>query len=140
MSLSKLSRINIDQSKLVATIVFIWGTIMYVIGTYTSFFGGALRLFPFMVAGYLILLIGLHLYERRYWTEIVVDQGLTQLNKGLYDVILKQKEAEEALGEKLREVVDDLMYAPPKASAPKYHPGHREAREAAEQYSGDPLP
>lgn len=42
----------------------------------------------------------------------MVGQGLTQLNKGLYDIILKQKEAEEALGEKLRDVVDDLTYAP----------------------------
>jgi len=85
---------------------------MYIVGTYTSFFGGALKLFPVMVAGYVVLLIGLHLYERKYWTEIVVGQGLTQLNKGLYDLILKQKEAEEALGEKLRVVVDDLTYAP----------------------------
>jgi hypothetical protein len=96
----------------VATVVFIWGTIMYIVGTYTSFFGGALKLFPVMVAGYVVLLIGLHLYERKYWTEIVVGQGLTQLNKGLYDLILKQKEAEEALGEKLRVVVDDLTYTP----------------------------
>jgi hypothetical protein len=96
----------------VATVVFIWGTIMYIVGTYTSFFGGALKLFPVMVAGYVVLLIGLHLYERKYWTEIVVGQGLTQLNKGLYDLILNQKEAEEALGEKLRVVVDDLTYAP----------------------------
>ena len=110
--LSKLFRLNLNQSKLVATIVFIWGTIMYVVGTYTSFFGGAQRLFPVMLVGYVILLVGLHLYERRYWTEIVVGQGLTQLNKGLYDIILKQKEAEEALGEKLRVVVDDLTYAP----------------------------
>lgn len=105
-------RLNINQSRLVATVVFIWGTVMYIVGTYTSFFGGALKLFPVMVAGYVVLLIGLHLYERKYWTEIVVGQGLTQLNKGLYDLILKQKEAEEALGEKLRVVVDDLTYAP----------------------------
>ncbi|TRO46652.1 hypothetical protein E2P65_05430, partial [Candidatus Bathyarchaeota archaeon] len=75
--MSKLIRLNLNQSKLFATIVFIWGTIMYVVGTYTSFFGGAERLFPVMVAGDVVLLLGLHLYERRYWTEIVVDQGLT---------------------------------------------------------------
>lgn len=82
-------RLKLNQSRLVATIVFIWGTIMYTVGTYTSFFGGALNLFPVMVAGYVVLLVGLHLYERRYWTEIVVGQGLTQLNNKVYDVILK---------------------------------------------------
>lgn len=110
--MSKLIRLTINQSKLVATVVFIWGTIMYIVGTYTSFFGGALNLFPIMVAGYAVLLVGLHLYERKYWTDIVVGQGLTQLNKELYDVILRQKEAEEELGEKLRGVVADLTYAP----------------------------
>ena len=105
-------RLTINQSKLVATVVFIWGTIMYIVGTYTSFFGGALNLFPIMVAGYAVLLVGLHLYERKHWTDIVVDQGLTQLNKELYDVILRQKEVEEELGEKLRGVVADLTYAP----------------------------
>jgi len=110
--LSKLIRLKLNQSKLVATIVFVWGTIMYVVGTYTSFFGGAQRLFPVMVAGYVVLLVGLHLYERRYWAEIVVDQGLTQLDRGLYDLVLKQKEAEEELGGKLRRVLDGLTYAP----------------------------
>ncbi len=110
--MAKLIRLTINQSKLGATVVFIWGTIMYIVGTYTSFFGGALNLFPIMVAGYLVLLVGLHLYERKYWTDIVVGQGLTQLNKELYDVILRQKEVEEELGEKLQGVVDDLTYAP----------------------------
>lgn len=71
-----------------------------------------MNLFPIMVAGYVVLLVGLHLYERKYWTDIVVGQGLTQLNKELYDVILRQKEVEEELGEKLQGVVDDLTYAP----------------------------
>lgn len=105
-------RQTMNQSKLGATVVFMWGTIMYIVGTYTSFFGGALNLFPFMVAGYAVLLAGLHLYERKYWTDIVVGQGLTQLNKELYDVTLRQKEVEEELGEKLQGVVDDLTYAP----------------------------
>jgi len=63
---------TINQSKLGATVVFIWGTIMYIVGTYTSFFGGALKLFPVMISGYAVLLVGLHLYERKYWTDIVV--------------------------------------------------------------------
>ena len=37
---------------------------------------------------------------------------MTQLNKELYDVALRQKETEEELGEKLQGVVDDLTYAP----------------------------
>lgn len=41
-----------------------------------------------------------------------MGQGLTQLNKELYDVALRQKETEEELGEKLQGVVDDLTYAP----------------------------
>jgi len=53
---------------------------MYVVGTYTSFFGGSLNLVPILIGGYIILFVGLHLYERKYWSNIVVDQGLTQLS------------------------------------------------------------
>ena len=104
--------IRINQSRVVTTVVFVWGAIMYVVGVYTSFFGGALNLFPFMVAGYVVLLVGLHLYEKRYWTEVVVGQGLTQLNKELYDLIVEHKETEEVLGERLRQVREGISYAP----------------------------
>ncbi len=110
--MAKLIRLTINQSKLGATVVFIWGTIMYIVGTYASFFGGSLNLVPILIGGYIIIFVGLHLYERKYWTNIVGDQGLTQLNKELYDVLLKQQEVEEELGEKLQGVVDDLTYAP----------------------------
>jgi len=103
---------TINQSRLVAGACFVWGAIMYFAGTYMSFFGGAMGLVPIMVAGFIILFVGLHLHERRYWTNIVVDQGLTQLNQELYDVLLKHKETEEEIGEKLQVVVDDLTYAP----------------------------
>lgn len=85
---------------------------MYVVGTYTSFFGGSLNLVPILIGGYIILFVGLHLYERKYWTNIVVDQGLTQLSKELYDVLLRQQGVEEGLGVKLQGVVDKLTYAP----------------------------
>ncbi|NQT08997.1 hypothetical protein HQ586_07975 [Candidatus Bathyarchaeota archaeon] len=97
---------------MVATLCFIWGAFMYVVGTYTSFFGGSLNLVPILIGGYIILFVGLHLYERKYWTNIVVDQGLTQLSKELYDVLLKQQGVEEGLGVKLQGVVDKLTYAP----------------------------
>lgn len=97
---------------MVATLCFIWGAFMYVVGTYTSFFGGSLNLVPILIGGYIILFVGLHLYERKYWTNIVVDQGLTQLSKELYDVLLRQQGVEEGLGVKLQGVVDKLTYAP----------------------------
>jgi rubrerythrin len=59
---------------MVATLCFIWGAFMYVVGTYTSFFGGSLNLVPILIGGYIILFVGLHLYERKYWTNIVVDK------------------------------------------------------------------
>ncbi len=104
--------LNFNQSKLVATLCFIWGAFMYIVGTYTSFFGGSLYLVPILIGGYITIFVGLHLYERKYWTNIVVDQGLTQLNKVLYDALLKHQGVEEELDEKLQGVVDDLTYAP----------------------------
>jgi len=86
---------TINQSKLVLTACFIWGSFMYLVGTYTSFFGGSLNLLPVLIAGYILLFAGFHLYERKYWTDIVVDQGLTQLSKELYDTLEIQRKTEE---------------------------------------------
>ncbi len=85
---------------------------MYIVGTYTSFFGGSLKLVPILVGGYVILFAGFHIYERRHWTSIVVDQGLTQLTKELYDLLETQRKNEEELYEQLQIVMDDLTYVP----------------------------
>ena len=103
---------TINQSKLLLTACFIWGALMYIVGTYTSFFGGSLQLLPVLIAGYILLLTGFHFYERRYWTEIVIDQGLTQLSKELYDMLEIQRKTEEELYKQLQTVMDDLSYAP----------------------------
>ena len=103
---------TINQSKLVLTACFIWGSFMYLVGTYTSFFGGSLNLLPVLIAGYILLFAGFHLYERKYWTDIVVDQGLTQLNKELYDTLEIQRKSEEDLSKQLQVVIDELSYVP----------------------------
>lgn len=103
---------QLNQSKLVASACFVWGAIMYIGGTYASFFGGSLNLVPVLVGGYAILFAGFHIYERRHWTNIVIDQGLTQLTKELYDLLETQRKTEEELYKQLQIVMDDLTYVP----------------------------
>lgn len=62
---------------------------MYIVGTYTSFFGGALNLFPIMVAGYVVLLVGLHLYERKYWTARASKQ-ISEIMKHASSRVLRE--------------------------------------------------
>ena len=85
---------------------------MYIVGTYTSFFGGSSNLLPILFGGYIILSAGFLYYERRHWTNIVVDQGLTQLTKELYDLLNTQKKTEEELYKQLQVVMNDLTYVP----------------------------